>query len=106
MEKYIRGIDENGLQFTKDALMKSNARRFETLSSLHNMLRSISAYDLPVDYVKNEEAFVRSLTLEQHKALAQKYIDPSRMYYVVVGDAKTQLDGLKAVGLGKPILME
>ena len=106
MEKYIRGIDENGLQFTKDALMKSNARRFETLSALHNMLRSISAYDLPVDYVKNEEAFVRSLTLEQHKALAQKYIDPSRMYYVVVGDAKTQLDGLKAVGLGKPILME
>jgi len=26
------------------------------------------------------------------------------MYYVVVGDAKTQMEPLGAVGLGKPIL--
>jgi zinc protease len=38
--------------------------------------------------------------------LVNKYIDPSKMYYVVVGDAKTQLDDLEKVGLGKPILVK
>jgi len=38
--------------------------------------------------------------------MARKYIDPSRMYYVVVGDAKTQLKPLEKVGLGKPVLMK
>jgi zinc protease len=33
----------------------------------------------------------------------QKYIDPLKMNYVVVGDAATQLKGLKKVGFGDPI---
>ncbi|NQU88771.1 MAG: insulinase family protein [Mariniphaga sp.] len=105
MEKYIQGIDDTGLQFTKDALIKSNARSFETLGALHGMLTSISANNLPFDYVKQEEAFVRALTLDQHKEIAQKYINPEKMYYVVVGDAETQMDALEAIGFGKPILV-
>lgn len=105
MEKYINGIDQEGLQFTKDALLKSNARRFETLGSLNDMLYSISSYNSPFDYVKQEEAFVKNLTPEQHKAIAQKYLHPEKMYYVVVGDAETQLKEMESVGLGKPILV-
>ncbi|MBN1819180.1 MAG: insulinase family protein, partial [Prolixibacteraceae bacterium] len=70
MEKYLQGIDDEGLQFTKDALIKSNARAFETIGALHSMLTNISAYGLPFDYVKKEEAFVKGLTPEQHKELA------------------------------------
>ena len=106
MEKYIQGIDDEGLMFTKDALIKSNARGFETLYALHGMLTDISAYDLPFDYIKREEDFVKALTGEKHKELAQKYIQPDHMYYVVVGDAETQLPALKNVGLGDPILLE
>jgi zinc protease len=105
MEKYINGIDQGGLQFTKDALLKSNARRFETLGSLHDMLYSISTYNSPFDYVKKEEAFVKNLTPEQHKEIAQKYLHPEKMYYVVVGDAETQLKELSSIGMGKPVLM-
>ena len=105
MEKYIQGIDEEGLAFTKDALIKSNARGFETIRALHSMLTDISAYDLPFDYVEKEEDFVKALTAEQHKELAQKYIKPNQMYYVVVGDAETQLPTLKNVGLGDPVLL-
>ena len=70
------------------------------------MLNTISAYNLPADYIKKEEAFVRDLTVEKQLELAKKYIDPSRMYYVVAGDAKTQLKDLEKVGLGKPILVK
>ena len=70
------------------------------------MLDLISAYDLPADYIKDEEAFVKSFTVEKHREIAQKYINPSKMYYVVVGDAKTEMAGLKKIGLGDPILVK
>jgi zinc protease len=105
MEKYRNGITEDDLNFTKNSLIKSNARSFETLGAQIGMLRDISLYNLPVDYVKGEENIVRNITLDQIKALAIKYIDPSKMYYVIAGDAKTQLDLLEKIGFGKPILV-
>ena len=76
------------------------------MGSLLGMLNTMTSYDLPADFIKQEEAFVKGLTVEKQLELANKYIDPSKMYYVVVGDAKTQLDGLEKVGLGKPILVK
>jgi zinc protease len=105
MEKYRQSVPQEYIDFTKSALLKGNARSFETLGGLLGMLNNISSYDLPVDYIKKEEAFVRGLTADQQVELAKKYIDPSAMYYVVVGDAKTQLKDLEKVGFGKPILM-
>jgi zinc protease len=106
MEKYRDSIPQEYIDFTKSALLKGNARNFETLGSLLNMLNNISAYNLPADYIKQEEAFVKDLTVDKQLELAKKYIDPTRMYYVVVGDAATQLKDLEKVGLGKPVLVK
>jgi zinc protease len=106
MEKYREAIPQEYVDFTKAALMKGNALRFETLGSLLGMISNISTYNLPYDYIKQEEAFVKELTPEKILEYARKYIDPSRMYYVVVGDAKTQLNELKKVGLGDPVLVK
>ena len=106
MEKYREGISEEDLAFTKDALIKSNARQFENLGSLLRMLESISEYDLPYDYISKEQEVIRNMTLDSHRSLAQKYIEPQKMYYVVVGDAATQLEPLKGLGLGDPVLVE
>ncbi len=106
MTEYRNGITEGEMEFTKNALVKSNAREFETLGSLLAMLQNISMYDLPVDYVKGEEEIVISMDLEQHMLLAQKYIDPSKMYYVVAGDAATQMEALSSLGFGDPVLVE
>jgi zinc protease len=106
MEKYRESQPQEFIDFTKSALLKSNARNFETLGSLLGMLNNISAYNLPADYIKKEEAYVKDLTVEKQIELAKKYIDPSKMYYVVAGDAKTQLKDLEKVGLGKPVLVK
>lgn len=106
MNKYRKGISNEDLEFTKNALIKSNARRFETLGALRNMLNNIATYNLPFDYVKDREDFVRDLTLEQHRELAQQYIDPNVMTYLIVGDAKTQLEPLRQLGVGEPILVD
>jgi len=104
MAKYRQNIPQEYVDFTKSALMKGNALRFETLNALVDMLNTMSAYNLPHDYIKQEEAFVKELTTDKILEYARKYIDPSKMYYVVVGDAKTQLKELEKVGLGKPVL--
>jgi zinc protease len=106
MEKYRTNVPQEYIDFTKSSLLKGNALRFETLGSLLGMLNTMSSYNLPADYVKKEEAFVRGLTVEKELELARKYIDPSKMYYVVVGDATTQLKPLEKVGLGKPVLVK
>ena len=106
MLKYREGIVPEDLQFTKDALVKSNARNFETLRALLGILNNIATYNHPDDYIKLREEFVKNLTPEAHKELAQKHIDPDRMIYLVVGDAATQMKSLEKLGLGKVTLIE
>ena len=105
MLQYREGVSQEDVDFTKDALMKANALKFETLGSLVGMLNTMSLYNLPADYIKQEEAFVKALTVDIHKELASKYIDPMHMYYVVVGDAASQLADMEKVGFGKPVLL-
>ncbi|MDY0098189.1 MAG: pitrilysin family protein [Bacteroidales bacterium] len=106
MEKYRENIPQEYADFTKSALLKSNARNFETLNNLLGMLNNIALYDLPIDYIKQEEAFVKGITTGKIMDLAKEYIDPARMYYVVAGDAATQLKELEKAGLGKPVLIK
>jgi len=106
MDKYRDGISEEDLEFTKNAMIKSNTRRFETLYSLLSMIQTMSEYDLPPDYIKQEEEIIRNMTPDKHQQLAQQYIDPDRMIYLVVGDAETQLGRLDELGLGAPILVD
>jgi len=106
MQDYGKGIAAVDLDFTKNALIKSNALEFETLGALLGILREVNAYNLPFDYIKQQEVIVRNMTLEQHKELAQKYVNPNKMFYVVAGDASTQMEGLEKIGFGKPILLK
>ena len=99
MEGYREGISEEDLIFTKNALNKSRAREFETLTAKIRMLQEISMYDLPQDYIRQQEKIVAEMTADRHKTLAKKYIDPSGMYYVIAGDAATQLEALQKTGI-------
>jgi len=105
IEKYKNGISQEDLDFTKNALIKSNARRFETQFALLGMLQEMSNYDLDPNYIAEEEAIVGAMTLEQHKKLANKYLDESKMAYVVIGDAKTQFTQFKDMGFDEVKLM-
>ena len=106
MEKYREPISTENLSFTKNVLLKSNARRFETLGALRGMLESIAKYDLPFDYIKDQERIVQNMTIDDHNELARKYINPDMMNYLIVGDATTQLEPLKSLGFGNPILLD
>ncbi|MBN2863176.1 MAG: insulinase family protein [Bacteroidales bacterium] len=106
MEKYRNGLSAEDLQFVKNYLIRSNALRFETNDALVSMLSTMAKYDLSDDYIKNEENIIRNMTLEESKATIEKYIVPDKMYYVVVGDAETQLKPLEKIGFGQAVLIE
>ena len=106
IDKYKEGISPEDLEFTKNALIKSNARRFESQFSLLGMLQNISAYGLPADYIADEERIIDQMTLEEHKRLANAYLDSGKMGYLVVGDAATQLDRFKNAGFDEVLLLD
>lgn len=105
LNNYGPNYTEADLATTKQFLVKSNSRAFETAGAKLNMLRNISAYDFSDNYIKEREAIVNNMTVEEIKKLSKKYLDPSKMNWLVVGDAKTQLERLKDLGFGDPILL-
>jgi len=105
MAQYRAGVTQEIVDFTKGSMLKSNALRFETIEAKQGMLFTMTFFGLPDDYVKQEEDYLRDLTVEKVNETVQNYIDPLKMYYVVVGDAATQMKGLKAVGFGEPVVV-
>lgn len=105
LQNFGKNYSENDLETTKSFLIKSNARAFETAGAKLNMLENISKYGWKYDYVKSREQIVKSMTVNQIKALSQKYLDSNKMFWLIVGDAKTQLPRLKELGFGEPILL-
>lgn len=105
MTKYRGGVSQEDVDFTKSSLLKGNALKYETIDALMNMLDVMTEYNLPEDYITREEEYVRNLTTEEINAKVQKYIDPMKLYYVVAGDAATQMKELKKLGFGDPVLV-
>ncbi len=105
LDGYGTNYSERDLETTKGFLIKSNARAFETASAKGNMLENISTYGWDYDYVKKREAVVKEMTVERIRALSEKYLDTDKMIWLVVGDAKTQLERMKELGFGDPVLL-
>lgn len=97
---------EEDLTVLKGALLRGQALKTETLNSKLSMLGNISQYGYADDYQQRNAKLIDSMNLQQFKALAEKYIKPDAMHYLVVGDAATQLPRLKELGLGEPILLK
>ena len=69
------------------------------------MLENISKYGWKPNYVLDREKIVKDMTVDKIKSLSNKYLDVNRMSWLVVGDAKTQLEPLKKLGFGEPVLL-
>jgi zinc protease len=105
LKNYGPTFSAQDLDVTKGFLVKSTARAFETMGAKLNMLQNISAYNWSYDYAKQREALVKGMTVDKIKTLANQYVNPDKIYYLIVGDAATQLKKLEELGYGKPVLL-
>ncbi len=105
LESYGPTFDAEDLEATQGFLLRANARAFETAGAKLGILNDMSAFGFPADYVLGREAIVREITIERIRELADEYIDPQEMIWLVVGDAETQLSQLGDLGLGTPTVV-
>ena len=105
VSNYGPDFTQEELSIMKGALLKGQALKSETLSDKLRMLGEISAYNYPADYRAQNAKAIEAMTLEDFKSLAAKYMRPQAMNYLVVGDAASQMEGLKSLGFGDPVLL-
>lgn len=105
LASYGPDFTEDDLQIMKDALLRGQALKTETLNDKLRMVNDITAYDYPVDYKARNAEAIKTMTLEDFKALTAAHLRPDAMRYVIVGDAATQADGLKGLGYGDPVML-
>jgi len=87
----IRGeipVTPQELEFSKQSLIRGFPRGFETPEQIAGRLSAVVLYGLPDSYFNNYMAQVRAVTLADIERVANKYLDPSRMAILVVGDRR------------------
>ncbi len=103
---YAKSYNSEDLKLTKNKLIKQNALRFERLGSLLDLLDTMSKFDYPDTYIQNQQDILNSMSLIDAQSLAKTQFNANKMYFVVAGDAKTQLKRIEKLGYGKPIVLD
>jgi zinc protease len=92
-----RPVTPEELEFSKQAIIRGFPRTFETPEQIANRLTDVVVYNLPDDYFNNYITKVRAVTVEDINRVANRYLDPSRMAILVVGDRKVIEPGLRSL---------
>ncbi|EMR01377.1 Peptidase M16 inactive domain protein [Cesiribacter andamanensis AMV16] len=106
LEQYGENYGEAELEKTKQALLRQDARAYETPYQKLSVLHTISTFNMPKDYMQRNQSLIRNMDLQNSKALIRQYMNPSQMVFLVVGDAQSQLSRMSELGLGKPIVLD
>ncbi len=103
----IRGgipVTEKELDYNKQSTIRRFPSGFESVGGISAQLANLYVYDLPDSYFNDYIAKINSVTLADVNRAANKYIDPSKMAIVIVGDRKVIEPGLKELGFPITIL--
>ena len=103
----IRGgipVTPTELETNKQSIIRRYPSGFETVGSISNQLSNLVVYDLPDSYFNDFISKINAVTAEDVNRVANKYLDPSKMAIVIVGDWKVVEPGLKDLGYPVTIL--
>jgi zinc protease len=92
-----RPVTAAELEFSKQAIIRGFPRTFETPEQMANRLTDIVLYNLPDDYFNNYITRVRAVSVADVNRVANRYLDPSKMAILVVGDRKVIEPGLRSL---------
>ena len=101
-----RPLSAEELAFAKSSETKSLPLSFETIDQIANAGVNILRDGLPTDYYNTISTRLRAVTLPQANAAAKKYVDPSKLVMVVVGDRKEIEAGLRAAKIGPVVVVD
>jgi Predicted Zn-dependent peptidases len=88
------------LKRAKDNILNSFLFRYDTRGKVLNQRVRLEFYGYPADYLEKYEAGLEKVTLADLKRVADKYIQPSKLAILVVGNEPEIKPGLDALGMG------
>lgn len=106
LANYGDRFTEEDVTTTQNKILKANTRAFESLGAKLNMLREISRFGKPSNFMELEQNELTAMTLEDYQSLIDRYMNESSMFYLVVGDGATQLEEVRKFGMGEPIILD
>ncbi|MBP6416193.1 MAG: insulinase family protein [Chitinophagaceae bacterium] len=92
------GITEAELKFMKNSLGQRDALLYETGIQKAGFIGRILDYNLPANYVDQQNKILANLTKQQIDAVAKKMLNPDKMNILLVGDKAKILEGVKKLG--------
>ena len=100
------GLTEQETAFAKDSLTQAMNRQYESISALGGLLDNVARYGWADDYPAQRLAWIAQADKAQLDALATKWIDPTKVAILVVGDAATVREGLASLGYGPAVELD
>jgi len=97
----IRGaipVTQTELENNKQGLIRRYPSNFETIGAISNQLSNLIVYNLPDTYFNEYIQKINAVTVDDVSRVANKYLDPSKMSIVIVGDRKVIEPKLKELG--------
>ena len=99
-----RPVTQKELENNKQSVIRRFPSGFETVGQISGQLSNLVVYGLPDTYFNDFIGKVNSVTIDDVNRVANKYLDPSKMAIVIVGDRKVIEPGLKELGYPITIL--
>jgi len=88
------------LSKTKRYLQLELPSAFETTGQIATRLGDVALYGLPLDYYNHVVDQIGAVTQSEAQQVAEKYIDPSHLTVLIVGDRKTIEGPIRALNIG------
>jgi zinc protease len=92
------GISDEELEFMRSAVGQRDALRYETPFQKAAFIQRILDYNLPADYVDQQNKIIASINRDEINKLASKWINADKMYILLVGDKAKIYPGLQKLG--------
>ena len=89
---------EKTIDQTRQVILRSHARAFESLHQKINILEKIATYDLPLYFVDRKIELYKSLDRKTILDAIAKYYQSSQMIYIVAGDVQKIRPGMEKMG--------
>jgi zinc protease len=93
-----KGPTDDELKFMKSAIGQRDALRYESGFQKAGFIGQMLYYDLPADYVDQQNKILKNISKDELNRLSAKWIHPDRMNILLVGDKAKILPGLKRLG--------
>lgn len=95
---YSDGPSKDEVEYIKNSLSQSQARRYETGPQKALFIGRILDYNLPADYSAKQDRVLKKITREELHGVTKKYLNPDKLNILLVGDEAKILEGVKKLG--------